>query len=91
MEIEFDSTKDRDNKKAHDGLSLALASDLDWDNAITWEDRRFFYEEVRMNSIVPGGGRLYFVTFTERDDRLRVISLRYAKRREIQYYENSQY
>jgi uncharacterized DUF497 family protein len=89
MEIEFDPAKDRDNRKAHDGLSLALARDLDWDFAVTWEDRRFFYEEVRMNSIVPGGDRLYFVTYTERGERLRIISLRYAGKSEIRHYGNS--
>jgi uncharacterized DUF497 family protein len=88
MEVEFDPAKDRINVKTH-GLSLAFARELDWESAFTWEDDRFFYEEFRMNSIVPKGNRLYFVAFTERGKRLRIISLRYANRREVLEYVNN--
>jgi uncharacterized DUF497 family protein len=89
MDIEFDPLKDRENIKRHDGLSLALAEFLDWDHALTMEDSRYSYNEIRMNSIVPKGDTLYFVTFTYRGDRMRIISLRYAENMERRFYVKS--
>ncbi|MDR2092858.1 MAG: BrnT family toxin [Azoarcus sp.] len=91
MDIEFDPRKDRENIRRHSGLSLALAEILDWDSAFTVEDERYFYDEMRMNSIVPGGDTLYFVTFTYRDDRMRIISLRHADNAEKRHYVESIY
>jgi uncharacterized DUF497 family protein len=49
------------------------------------------YDEIRMNSIVPKGDTLYFVTFTYRDDRMRIISLRHSNNAEKRYYVESIY
>jgi uncharacterized DUF497 family protein len=87
MEIEFDPAKDALNIKNHKGLSLALASELDWDKAFYVNDDRFHYDEIRQNATVPLGDRLYHVTFTERRaDTLRIISLRHANKKEIARY-----
>ena len=40
MEFEFDLAKDESNQEKH-GLSLALASELDWDAALVWVDGRY--------------------------------------------------
>ncbi len=85
MVIEFDPAKDKLNRTRH-GLSLALAEDLEWDEALVWIDGRFEYEETRMSGLVPGGDRLYFVAFVDRGDNRRIISLRYAERREVKHY-----
>jgi uncharacterized DUF497 family protein len=89
MEIEFDPVKDAENQRKH-GLSLDLAAKLDWDAALIQRDDRFAYDEIRENAIVPMGDRLYHVTFTERGEILRIISLRYAKnmerKRYVQYF-----
>ena len=89
MHFAFDPAKERFNVKRH-GLSLGLAATLEWDVALVWIDERFAYDELRMIGLVPGGERLYYVAFLDRDPERRIISLRYAERREIKHYvENS--
>ena len=39
MEIEFDLGKDASNLLKH-GVSLGLAADLEWDDALVWIDDR---------------------------------------------------
>jgi uncharacterized DUF497 family protein len=39
MKIEFDLVKDTENRNNHDGLSLLLAEELDWDYALDVQDR----------------------------------------------------
>ena len=63
-----------------------MARELAWDEALVWVDRRFQYDEVRMAGLVPAGDRLYFVAFVDRADVRRVISLRFAERREVKHY-----
>jgi uncharacterized protein len=89
MNVEFDPIKDRDNRKAHDGLSLALAESLDWENALVWLDERFEYDEMRMIALSPSANRLYYVAFVDRGEVRRVISLRYATRTEVKKYVES--
>ena len=85
MHIDFDSAKDKINLALH-GLSHSIASGLAWDEALVWVDERFQYEELRMIGLVPEGNRLYFVAFVDRGKFRRVISLRYAERREVKHY-----
>jgi uncharacterized DUF497 family protein len=85
-EIEFDPAKDRLNIRNHGGLSLSLAAEMSWEAALMESDDRFPYDEIRMHAIVPLGNRLYHVTFTERGGKMRVISLRYAKKKELADY-----
>jgi uncharacterized protein len=85
VRIEFGPAKDRQNAENHK-LSLALAEQLVWDEALVWIDERFAYDELRMIGLVPHGNRLYYVAFVDRGDVRRVISLRYAERREVKHY-----
>lgn len=85
MLIEFDSAKDKLNRAQH-GLSLAFAKKLLWDEALVWVDGRYGYDEVRMIGLVPEGDRLYYVAFVDLGEVRRVISLRYAERKEIKHY-----
>ena len=85
MRIAFDPAKDAANVKKH-GVSLALASQLDWDAALVWADDRYAYEEWRMIALTPESNTLYYVAFVDRGDVLRVISLRKALRREVKHY-----
>lgn len=85
MRIAFDPSKDRSNIARH-GLTLALARDLVWDEALVWVDDRFEYDEVRMIGLVPLGDRLYCVAFADRASERRIISLRFAERREVKHY-----
>ena len=88
MLIEFDPTKDAVNQDKH-GLSLAVASALDWDQALVWVDDRNDYGELRMIALAPDTGIVYYVAFVDRDDARRIISLRKANRREVKHYVQS--
>ncbi len=85
MRINFDPAKGRLNRARH-GLSLAFARKLIWDEALVWVDARYEYDELRMIGLVPEGNALYYVAFLDRGEIRRVISLRYAERKEIEHY-----
>ena len=85
MRIEFDPTKDAANKTKH-GMSLSMASELDWESALVWVDDRFEYNETRMIALAPKTAILYYVAFVDRGEVRRVISLRRANRREVKHY-----
>ncbi|MBF0415647.1 MAG: BrnT family toxin [Magnetococcales bacterium] len=59
--------------------------------AIEWIDDRKDYGEERINLLGMCDGVLLHVTYTERDDRIWIISTRRAERHEQDYYfrENS--
>ena len=88
MQIDFDPDKDRLNRTQHD-LSLEFARKLIWEEALVWVDSRFEYDEIRMIRLVPEGNTLYYVAFVDRDEIRRVISLRYAERKEVNHYAKS--
>ena len=88
MKIEFDPAKDKANQALH-GVSLALASELDWDAALVWVDDRFAYGELRMIALAPKTETLYYVAFVDRGGVQRIISLRRATRREVKHYVES--
>lgn len=88
MRIEFDPAKDKANKAKH-GVSLALASELDWEAALVWIDDRFDYHELRMIALAAKTEILYYVAFLERGEARRIISLRRANRREVKHYVQS--
>lgn len=85
MRIEFDPRKDAANQIKH-GVSLALASELDWEAALVWGDDRFDYNETRMIALAPRTETLYYVAFVDRGEVRRIISLRRANRREVKHY-----
>ena len=85
MRIEFDPEKDKINQDKHE-LSLALASELDWRNSLDWIDTRKNYGEVRLISLAPSTGILYYVAYVDRNESRRIISLRKANRREVKHY-----
>lgn len=88
MKIEFDPSKDAANQTKH-GISLALAAELDWDAALVWVDERFEYAEARMIALAPKTQILYYVAFVDRGEARRIISLRWANRREVKHYVES--
>ena len=75
MRIVFDSAKDKLNLASH-GLSLGLARELEWDEALVWVDDRFGYDELRLIGLAPMGERLYYIAFVDHEDTRRVISRR---------------
>jgi uncharacterized DUF497 family protein len=85
VQIDFDPIKDQSNLAKH-GLSLALAVELDWEEALVWFDDREDYGEMRMIALAPRTGILYYVAFVDRGRVRRIISLRRANRREVKHY-----
>jgi uncharacterized protein len=85
MKIEFDPAKDEANLAKH-GVSLSMASELDWEAALVWFDNRFEYNETRMIALAPKTEILYYVAFVDRGEARRIISLRRANRREVKHY-----
>ncbi len=85
MLIEFDPLKNQSNIAKH-GVSLALASELEWEQALIRVDDRFEYGERRMIALAPRTGALYYVAFVDRHRVRRIISLRRANRREVTHY-----
>jgi uncharacterized DUF497 family protein len=77
MVITFDPNKDKLNRRKH-GVSLSAVERFDWDSAVIWPDARFFYSELRECAIGLIGHHLYYVSFVDRGDTRRVISLRKA-------------
>jgi len=85
MEFDYDTSKDEANYVKH-GVSLADATDLEWDTLWAMQDCRWDYGECRMIGYALMGDRLYCVVFTDRGEIRRMISLRKANNREIKKY-----
>jgi uncharacterized DUF497 family protein len=80
MDFEFDSDKDRDNRRKH-GFSLSLGREIlenmvheDLDNDSAFEERWIAYGFA--------DGRLMACVYTQRRQVTRIISVRRATRRE---------
>jgi uncharacterized DUF497 family protein len=85
MEIAFDEAKDVCNTAKH-GVSLANATEIEWNTLYAVPDNRRTYGEERMVGIAYIGLRLNAVVYVDRDDVRRIISLRKANRREENRY-----
>ena len=83
--IVWNPAKDARNVQKH-GVSLSLATALEWESAVIWPDRRRDYGEARMVGVGYIGLRLHHVVFVDRADERRIISLRKANRREVKHY-----
>jgi uncharacterized DUF497 family protein len=68
---------------------MAATAQISWDVALVWSDDRADYGEVRMVALAPMGDTLLFVAFVDRGSARRIISLRKANRREVNYYVNA--
>jgi uncharacterized DUF497 family protein len=85
MDIEFDPAKNAANVAKH-GVSLADAAGIEWDTALTDDDKRQNYGEDRKVSLAYIGNRLFCAVYVMRGERLRIISLRKANSRELKRY-----
>lgn len=86
MDIGFDAAKDAINRTRH-GISLAEAASFDIDTALVAYDDRAAHEEDRWRAIGFIGRVLHVLVFTERNGRIRPISLRRAEKSEVRNYE----
>ncbi|MGV7207233.1 BrnT family toxin [Oxalobacteraceae bacterium A2-2] len=85
MEIRYDPSKDRLNKRRH-GIALSAAKRFDWSSALIWPDDRFQYDELRECGLGVIGVQLHFISFVEQPEVVRVISLRRATKLEEKKY-----
>lgn len=85
MDVSFDEEK-RQLTLEHRGLDFADASEIFDDKHLTLEDDRQDYGEQRFNTFGFLKGRAVMVTWTTRDEGIRIISLRKANDREQARY-----
>ena len=89
MQSEWDKDKSAANIAKH-GVSFATAARIFDGSVFTVLDDRRDYGEVGKNSIGQVDGILYLVvTHTDRDERIRIISARPAKRSERQRHDET--
>lgn len=86
MDIEFDPAKDAINQAKHGGVSLAAAARFDIGTALVAYDDRAAPED-RWTAVGFIGAVLHVLVFTERNGRIRPISLRKAEKVEVRDYE----
>ncbi len=84
--FEWDEAKRRRNLEKH-GVDFEDVWELDWENALRFPDSRKEYGEERFLALVNLGPRLHVCVYTPRGNNYRIISLRKAKRKEVEYYE----
>ena len=82
--LTWDESKRRTNIKDH-GLDFVGADAIFDLPTCSYDDDREVYGEQRINVIGFLDGQIVCMTYTERGDTLRVISLRKATRHEIRY------
>ena len=84
--FEWDDEKARINLVKHKVNFETARLVFEDENAQDDLDDREGYGEARSNRTGLAGGKLITVTYTERDDLIRIISARKATRREQQIY-----
>ena len=85
MLIEFDPAKSADNRRKR-AIGFERFADMELDRAISIEDTRREYGERRLRVLGFIDGRLHAAVITPRGEKIRVISLRRANRREVRNY-----
>jgi len=88
MEIDFDPNKNARNI-AERGLSFERAAEFDFSSAVTRQDSRKPYPEMRLVTMGFLGERLHVLCFTPIAEGIRVISFRKANAKERKDYENN--
>ena len=86
LDFEWDDIKAAENVHNH-GVSFAQAARAFRDPfAVEWLDRREAYGEERIILLGMSGDQLLTVVYTEREDRVRIISARRATKYEQDDY-----
>lgn len=86
FESEYDPVKSASNQDKH-GIDFAEAQVL-W-TVYGWEQPSPFTSELRIQRTAPLEGRLWTAVFTARSGRIRLISVRRARKDEVETYERS--
>lgn len=90
LQFEWDNLKDKENQKKH-GISFEEAKTIFNDlYAITIDDPTHSIDEDRFIDIgLSANNRILIVVYTERQDKIRIISSRQATLSERSIYEQS--
>ncbi len=72
------------------GLPFERVDELNWHNAVIIEDIRHDWGELRLMIIALLDGKVHVAVVTPREDDLRVISFRRARKYEEKLYEQNQ-
>ncbi len=86
MKYEWDDDKQRINLIKH-SIDFHAVREFEWDTALETLDDRRDYEEPRWIALGLINDRLHVLIYTIRVENIRVISLRKANKREVQFYE----
>ncbi|MCA8889483.1 MAG: BrnT family toxin [Parvularculaceae bacterium] len=87
MEFEFDPSKSAANKAKH-GIDFVSAQAL-WRDENMLEAPARTEDEPRFLTIGKIGGVVWSAIFTRRNGRIRIISVRRARKTEIEHYESA--
>lgn len=89
MRYTFDPEKNAANLKKH-GYDFEDAPQvIESDHTVTFEDRRFAYDEQRFITLGMLRGEVVVIATAETDEEIRLISMRKAERNEQEiYYSN---
>ena len=86
MKYEYDKNKSLSNKQKH-GINFEEAKEL-WQDDRLLEIKTSFSTEERYVNIGKIGTKFYTVITTYRADKIRIISARRARIKEIEIYES---
>jgi uncharacterized DUF497 family protein len=89
MEFEFDEAKSESNEVKH-GIDFQAAQAL-WNDIDRIEIPARTDDEPRFLVIGRIGGRVWSAVVTPREQRTRIISVRAARRKEIDIYESKNF
>ncbi len=87
MLYEWDDDKQQIIQSKH-GVDFQVVLEFEWDTALETVDDRRDYEEQRWVALELIKERLHVLVYTIRMENIRIISLRKANSREVQYYES---
>ena len=89
--FEWDNRKERHNIRKHDGVTFHEASTVFLDPlTMTFYDPDHSQDEERLITLgMAKTGKILFVSHTEADNKIRIISAREATRQERRSYEES--
>lgn len=89
MRYSHDPRKQAANLKKHGYDFMDAPHVIESPASVTFEDRRFAYEEQRFITLGLLHGQVVVIATAETDEEIRVISMRKAKRHEERiYYAN---
>lgn len=86
-DIEYDLRKQQDTLK-HRGLDFNNAPDVFAGKTLSMIDDRQDYGEERIITVGKLSGKVTVIVWTQRGEKRRIISMRYANERERERYES---